>query len=222
MKAAFYLKTAADNGNVEAMFIIGNSIPDAIVYLENAANKGHIPAMISYAYKLDQEMNQPEKAAEYYQKAADQHDPDALCNLGVLYENGRGVAKDIDKALSCYREAAMLGSSLGQYNYAVLLESKGDIEQAMKFYKMAADRNDPDAQLSYANLIAPTDINQAAHYSHLSADLGNAKAQCLYGQLLYVGRGCETNKQLAKKYIELSAQQGYDRAIRLVSELDFS
>ena len=221
-KAEYYLKIAADNGNLDAMYILGNFIPDNLNYLETAANKGHIPSIIAYAYKLDQELNEPQKAFEYFNKAAEQHDPEALCNLGVFYENGRGVEKDIEKAGGYYREAAMLGNSLAQYNYAVLLESEGNKDEAIKFFKMAADRNDPDAQLSYANLIAPSNIEEAAKYSHLSADAGNAKAQCLYGQLLYVGRGCEMNKHMSRKYIEASAKQGYDRAIRLIKELDFS
>ena len=220
IKAAYYLKTAADNGNVEAMYILGSCLPDGEDYLKEASKQGHIPSMLAYGYKLDQD-NKPEEAAQIYLKAAELHDSDALCNIGVMYENGRGIEKNIEKALQCYREAALLGSPLGQYNYAVLLESRGDKEQAIKFYKMSADRGDPDAQLSYANLIAPTNIEQAAEYSKLSADQGNSKAQCLYGQLLFVGRGVQKDKQQAKKYIQMSAEQGYERAVRLVKELQF-
>jgi uncharacterized protein len=34
------------------------------------------------------------RAIEWYLKAADQGDADAQCNLGLLFENGKGVAKD--------------------------------------------------------------------------------------------------------------------------------
>ena len=222
LKAAYYLKIAADNDNHEAMYMIGNSIPEGIKYLEKAANEGHVPSMLSYAYKLDHEYNKPEAAFQYFTKAAALHDSDAECNLGVMYENGRGVDRDIEKAMTLYRDAALHGNILGQYNYAVLLESKGNIEESLKFYKMAADRNDADAQFSYANLIAQRDIEECAKYSHLSADNGNSKAQCLYGQLLYVGRGCDVDKALSHKYLSLSAQQGYERAVKLINELDFT
>ena len=57
LKAAYYLKAAAYTGNVEAVNIIGSSIPDAVVYLKTAAEKGHIHAMISYAVKLHYKMD---------------------------------------------------------------------------------------------------------------------------------------------------------------------
>jgi len=38
------------------------------------------------------------RALEYYQLAAAQGNPAALCNLGILYAHGRGVEKDRGKA----------------------------------------------------------------------------------------------------------------------------
>jgi hypothetical protein len=32
-----------------------------------------------------------------------------MYNLGVMYENGTGVQRDYEKAISCYRKAAELG-----------------------------------------------------------------------------------------------------------------
>jgi hypothetical protein len=48
----------------------------------------------------------PQKAAEWYQKAADRGYPRALSNLAYLYEKGLGVAQDPVKALNLYRRAA--------------------------------------------------------------------------------------------------------------------
>jgi len=48
----------------------------------------------------------PEKAALWYQKAADQGYPRALSNLAYLYEKGVGVPEDPVKALNLYRRAA--------------------------------------------------------------------------------------------------------------------
>jgi len=49
------------------------------------------------------------KAAELYQKAADQGDPFAQDNLGMLYENGQGVPKDLGRAAELYQRAANQG-----------------------------------------------------------------------------------------------------------------
>lgn len=47
----------------------------------------------------------PEAAALWYQKAADQNYSRALFNLGTLYEQGLGVPQDRLKALNLYRQA---------------------------------------------------------------------------------------------------------------------
>jgi hypothetical protein len=48
-------------------------------------------------------------AAHWYQKAAAQAYPRAMINLGFLYEQGLGVKKDMQAALSLYRKASGLG-----------------------------------------------------------------------------------------------------------------
>jgi TPR repeat protein len=50
------------------------------------------------------------KAAELFQKAADQGFADAQYDLGVLYEMGQGVPKDFGKAAELYKKAADQGN----------------------------------------------------------------------------------------------------------------
>ena len=54
------------------------------------------------------------KAAELYQKAADQGNAKAQMNLGWLYENGQGVPKDLGKAAELYQKAADQGDAPAQ------------------------------------------------------------------------------------------------------------
>ena len=49
------------------------------------------------------------KAAELYQKAADQGNAVAQINLGSLYENGEGVPKDLGKAAELYQKSGRPG-----------------------------------------------------------------------------------------------------------------
>ena len=51
-----------------------------------------------------------------YSRAAQSQSSPALVNLGYLYETGRGVPKDIAKAMSYYRQAAELGNPVALYN----------------------------------------------------------------------------------------------------------
>jgi TPR repeat protein len=49
------------------------------------------------------------KAREWYQKAADAGNADAMSNLGDFYYYGWGVAKDYNKAREWYQKAADAG-----------------------------------------------------------------------------------------------------------------
>ena len=49
------------------------------------------------------------EAARWYRAAAEQGNPNAENNLGVLYESGRGVPRDKREALRWFRAAAAKG-----------------------------------------------------------------------------------------------------------------
>jgi len=56
------------------------------------------------------------KAGEYYQRAADLAQLDAMTNIGFLFEKGLGVTRDLDAALHFYRAAAARGYAKAQNN----------------------------------------------------------------------------------------------------------
>ena len=49
------------------------------------------------------------KTVEWYQKAAENKDTIAMCLIGMCYEEGDGVTKDLAEAAKWYREAAENG-----------------------------------------------------------------------------------------------------------------
>jgi len=49
-----------------------------------------------------------QQQVEWYREAAESGHTSAQFNLGVMYENGRGVDKDDSSAVEWYREAAEL------------------------------------------------------------------------------------------------------------------
>ena len=55
-----------------------------------------------------------EQAVYWYRKAAEQGDDDGQFLLGYMYENGKGVAKDMGEAARLYRLAADQGSAAAQ------------------------------------------------------------------------------------------------------------
>ena len=54
------------------------------------------------------------KANEWFQKAAEQGNADAQCNLGVMYAEGQGVEVDNAKANEWYQKSAEQGNAVAQ------------------------------------------------------------------------------------------------------------
>ncbi|GAA8323806.1 hypothetical protein HpBT193_05340 [Helicobacter pylori] len=50
------------------------------------------------------------KAKGYFEKACDLNDGGGCSNLGVLYQNGQGVEKNLTKAAQFYSKACKLGN----------------------------------------------------------------------------------------------------------------
>jgi len=80
---------------------------------------------------------------------AEAGDPRAQEFIGILYEEGHGVPKDIGVALSWYERAAEGGDMAAQYNLGrIFLEGKliePDVERGRELLERAADQGDQDA-----------------------------------------------------------------------------
>ncbi len=87
-KAFNWFKRAAEAGNVAGMVALGG--------MDLLGVNGADP--------------NEEEAARWFQKAAEHDSPAALFDLGTLYESGRGVGKNLDKAKTLYQKAAKLGN----------------------------------------------------------------------------------------------------------------
>ncbi len=82
-------------------------------------------------------------ALKCFKKAADQGDAEAQYGLGVCYENGYGVSKDLQEAVKWYNKAAKHGLVEAQYNLGVCYGNgygvRKDPSKAKYWYRKAAD-----------------------------------------------------------------------------------
>jgi TPR repeat protein len=89
------------------------------------------------------------KAAKWYRKAANQGYPQAQYNLGLLYEEGKGMTKNYHQATRWYKRAAEKGLSEAQNNLAVLyILGKGvarDKSRAENLFRRAAKQGNRNA-----------------------------------------------------------------------------
>ena len=81
---------------------------------------------------------------------AEKGDPSAQYNLGLMYQNGRGVEKDEVEAVKWYQKAAEQGVANAQYNLSVMylngLGVEKDEVEAAKWHQKAAEQGNSLAQ----------------------------------------------------------------------------
>jgi len=125
------------------------------------------------------------KAAEWFQKAADQANAEAQTNLGAMYANGKGVAQDDAKAVAWFQRAASHGLAEAQFNLG-LMYAKGrgvpiDEARAVEWYQKAAAQGFVEAQNNLGIMYAkgrgvPKDYVRADAWLKLAAAQGDTAA----------------------------------------------
>jgi TPR repeat protein len=71
----------------------------------------------------------PEEAFRLFAKAAEMGYLDAQGNLGVLYINGIGVARDENKAVQLFQDGAKKDNALCQFYYAMCLQGGVGVQE---------------------------------------------------------------------------------------------
>ena len=133
-------------------------------------------------------------------------------NLGLVYNQGRGVARDVDRAIELYTQAVEGGYAAAYNNLVILLKSeRQDMDGAEKAYRAAIEAN-PRYASAHFNLglllqYKRQDVNGAekAYRAAIEADPGYADAHCNLGCLLEEERQDFGGAEKAyRKAIELS------------------
>lgn len=140
----------------------GSLASDQALQLASLAEEGNVRAMIGLGYMSlstrDKTRFKPEKAFAMFTDAAARGDPEAMFELGKLYEKGIGTDQDVEKALSLYKKSADLGfadaiNDLGFLYYQGAGGLKSDKVTAVKLFLKAADLRHPQAMYNVAALI---------------------------------------------------------------------
>ena len=119
---------------------------------------------------------------------AERGDAQAQHNLGVLYDNGEGVAEDDQQAAYWFGKAAEQDHAPAQHNLGTLYHTGEGV---------------------------PQDDRWAAYWFGKAAELGLAPAQHKLGYLYYIGKGVPEDPVQAYGWIDLAATGGYDPAKRM-------
>lgn len=89
------------------------------------------------------------EALKWFRKANELGHPNAINNMGVMYQNGFGVQKDKNEAKKWYQKAVDLGFDVAQNNLGALYladaKTPEDFEKAMQLFLSAAKKGNKNA-----------------------------------------------------------------------------
>lgn len=162
------------------------------------------------------ESMQYEEAVKYYRQAVAQGHCAAQNNLGVCYETGQGVPKDIAMALQLYQKSAEQGNPVAQCNLGVLFfygsKVKKDWFKAVSMFQAAAEQGDARAQYYLAECYfwgkgVKKDDKEAFQLYKKAAEQKMASAMGRLGDCYYDGTGVERDYKKAFFWYEKGAKK---------------
>lgn len=186
-----YLDTAANMGNVIAMYNLGIchlngygcriDTTTAIYWLEQAADNESVKAIneLGDVYEAQGDFK---NAVLYYEKGIAMNNYDSYCNLGYCYEQGTGVVLNSQKAFELYKYAADHGSARGCicvancYMYGTYVDKSA--AEALNWFTKAAEAGNVIAMYYCGNILengadgVKPDIKKAREWYKAAAAAG--------------------------------------------------
>ncbi len=218
---------AADMSNWMAMHMLGQlqermDPTAALVWYRKAAEGGLPQAQVQLGRHCEngtrKQTRNWSEAIQWYEAAAQEHDPDGLYHLGRCYELGRGVVQNYGLAAQYYSQAAHRGSNDAKAAFAGLqLYGRGvsiDEQGALKALQALARAGCAQAhvQLGKYDLDNPMDHWNAFKHFQQAARAGDSDGYYYLGWCCEHGRGTVPNKGEARQWYMRAAQQGHCEA----------
>lgn len=171
-------KLYVSHGDIESMPKAG------ITWVEHAAKNGNAQAQLKLANHYKNDSMQSKDVFTLYQKASQKGEgnPEAIYNLGMCYDQGRGTKISKVNAQKCFEIAAKKG-------YPLANQALG------RYYYFGEDGIERDYSKAVTNLT-------------IAANAGFLQSQYLLGTCYQYGKGAPKNLTLAVKWLTDSAQNG--------------
>lgn len=157
-KLFFWMNKAAATGHAEAMnnlamlYEKGVGTPvnqnKAMEWHTKAAQEGVIPSITYIAWKA-YDVGDYKTALNWFLKGVEAGDTRSMTIAAMLYSDGTGTERNVNKAYALWLKAAELNEPSAIYNIGKLYEdgliTNGTKQQAIEWYKRAAALQDEDA-----------------------------------------------------------------------------
>lgn len=211
-EAVRWYRKAAKLGNPQAMFNLGVSY----------YNGDGVPSDPNSAYVwflLAQAAGDP-AANEAVKRSAEERGrlgtPDALQQVGAMYEKGDELPQSYSGAAKWYRRAADGSPKAGVKLASMLIEGRGvpqDYGQAMTLCQHAAQQNYSAGQYCLGYLYqrgmgTGKDLKQAAKWYEMASGRGHNQAMMALAEMYWKGDGVSVNRPEAYYYLFLAHEKG--------------
>ena len=168
------------------------------------------------------------RARDIWQKLAESGDGQAMNNLGVLYDQGKGLEEDPGRAGYWVERSARAGPPAGISNYGRMLESGRGIaenpQEAARWFDRAAREGQPEAQYNLGFLyeqgrgVRQDDRTAAIWYGRAAAQQ-QVEGMARLGHCYRTGRGVPKDIARATLLLYAAAMNGHAQAVRELEEL---
>jgi enhanced entry protein EnhC len=221
----FYL-SAANQGNATAEYLLArlyqlgalgqvNEVA-AKMWYEKAALQMPL-AFVALGFLSETSDDNYSLAFKNYEAALGKENALSAYNLGLMYEYGKGIPVDFNKAAVLFQQAADKGVSEAMNQLAGLtlygLGVNKDVALAESWYKKAANAGNTNAMyalglLAESNINNKPDLATALTYYTQAADKGNEKAMLALARIYDNGLGVPKDiKRSTSIYEELAQRQ---------------
>jgi len=135
-----------------------------------------------------------------------------------------GALSQQEPDLATLQQKAEAGDAWAQLNlgaaYDHALGVERDVDQAIYWYKLAAEQGLAEAQFNLAHILVDEDISAvaAAEWMQKAAEQGLADAQYLLGIIYTEGIGVPVNHAKAKLWLQRASEQGQADAALFMKE----
>ena len=173
------------------------------------------------------------EALQWWARSAKQENADAIGNMAMCYQLGRGTEKDSALAVKLYHAAIKKGNTsiIPQHEEIVkntksvfsslmlrdcFLKGVGvkkDFKKATAYQEIAAEEGHVDSQFAIAlHYLNDKQADKAASWFKNAAHQGNVGATYYYGYLMFNGMGIPQDKERGIKLLEKAAKKGFPAA----------
>ena len=200
----------------------------AVFYLEKAASQQYgLAAFTLGLYYHEKEPQVPLKAFEWFMVAAKQKHTEAEYYVGLYYQNGKGVAQNIEQAVLWYERAALKQDKNALYHLAMILikQEEKDYSLIARLLEQAASLDHPHAQYNLAVMYQKGDgveqnMNKSFFWYEKAAHSNLVIAQYNLGMIYFEGAIVEKDEAKAKELWQKAAAQGLEIAVKLMYSIN--